>query len=323
MDPNGDTYVWHGKIPQGAVEHNCQIVLDAASADRQALAKSLGQLKGMRVNLGVVFGERKRTADLIYSTAGKVANALRGLRRGNISQISQALGLTDRKVTRTLGKKASGRVLSPSSKTFASEWLALQYGWKPLLSDVYKSAEGLAAMSDERRVRVSASHTVKGFKRIPYTCNQVPYLALHRASYTRKYVYIFSHSSEILSDLSAWGVTNPASVAWELLPWSFVFDWFVPFGEYIDTWDSTLGLSFQKGCTTSFLKKSVQPKANGTVLNGGILYGAIMTASTSQVSCERSPLNDFPSAYFPSFQPYLTTSREISAVALLRQRLKL
>jgi hypothetical protein len=30
------------------------------------------------------------------------------------------------------------------------------------------------------------------------------------------------------------GLLDPLSVAWELLPWSFVIDWFIPIGAYLD-----------------------------------------------------------------------------------------
>lgn len=43
------------------------------------------------------------------------------------------------------------------------------------------------------------------------------------------------------------GITNPALIAWELLPWSFVADWFVPVGDYLSLLDATLGWDFQGG----------------------------------------------------------------------------
>lgn len=301
---------------------NDSSAIDRVSINNQALNNSLKSLKQMKVNLGVAFGERKQTSRLILGTAGRIANALRSLRRGNLAGVAQALGVTQKSVRSTVGKPSGSR-FTPS-RALAREWLALQYGWKPLLSDVYGAAESLARLSDERRVRITVSKSGRWFKR--HTLHDfwnVPATRIEQGRYTRKYVYVFSHSSEVLQDLSAFGVTNPASVAWELLPWSFVFDWFIPLGEYIDTWDATLGLTFQKGCRTTFEKWRVTYRCNGVRVLGGIRYDMLGAASREQVSCERVALSNFPAANLPNLSPYITVNRGASTVALLHQRLKL
>lgn len=40
------------------------------------------------------------------------------------------------------------------------------------------------------------------------------------------------------------GLTNPLSVAWELIPFSFVVDWFLPIGKYLDALDVPLLYTF-------------------------------------------------------------------------------
>jgi hypothetical protein len=42
------------------------------------------------------------------------------------------------------------------------------------------------------------------------------------------------YSEERISVAATLGLLNPENVAWELLPWSFVVDWFIPIGQYLD-----------------------------------------------------------------------------------------
>lgn len=304
---------WSEHMPAGLVQ----------SVNDESISRSLSRLKGMKVNLGVAFGERKQTSQLLLGTASRIAGAIRGLRQGNLAKVANSLGLSQQRVTSTVNgaRKKSSR-LSPS-KAFANEWLALQYGWKPLLSDVYKSAEGLAALSETRRVKISAGRERQWAYKwpAPLFWNAVPATRTEYGRYSRKYTYIFSTTNEVLKDLSAWGVTNPASIAWELLPWSFVIDWFIPIGEYIDSWDATLGLSFEKGCVTTFKKFRVNMKSNG-VVQGSTTYECHGSGFSEVVTCERSVLNGFVHPSLPDLSPYITFNRGVSAVALLRQTFK-
>ena len=38
------------------------------------------------------------------------------------------------------------------------------------------------------------------------------------------------------------GLVNPASVAWELIPFSFLVDWFLPVGKFLESYTDTVGM---------------------------------------------------------------------------------
>lgn len=48
------------------------------------------------------------------------------------------------------------------------------------------------------------------------------------------------------------GLVNPAAVAWELVPFSFVVDWFTNFGGYLDGFTDLVGLSYTDAYTTTY-----------------------------------------------------------------------
>lgn len=317
---------WNGLAPFADIVNSTDTGLtpsDVARVNSEALNGSLSELKGMRVNLGVAFGERKQTGNLLLSTAGRLANGYRDLRRGDFHGAAMHLGMVEKDIVRNHDRVHKRGKLSPS-KALANEWLALQYGWKPLLSDVYNAAEGLAARSDDRRVRCSFSRSHRWFSRHQqHTIFDVPATRTEQGIYSRKYVYYFQTHNEVLKDLSAWGVTNPLSVAWELLPWSFVFDWFIPVGNYLDNWDATVGLTFEKGSVTTFQKGTVTYKANGTKEYVNEYRYANASARYQSVSCVRGVLSNFPAPQLPDLTPHITFNRGVSTLSLLRQRLKL
>ena len=66
----------------------------------------------------------------------------------------------------------------------------------------------------------------------------------------------FCTGSPLLTTASRLGFTNPLSVTWELLPLSFVADWFYPISDYINSLDATLGWDFMGGsCTKRIVQK--------------------------------------------------------------------
>lgn len=328
------TYDWYEKSPSGLNGHQrgplyylgysvpsglTQSERDAVNAN--ALNGSLKDLKAMKVNLGNVLGERKQTVNMILGTAQRIGDSLRALRKGNFRNAAIALGARP-------GRRKNGVQLPQKpSKALADEWLALQFGWKPLLHDVYNAAEDLARLQNEpRRFSITSSKTKRWDKRThgEDRWQGVPVTVVSKGSYTRKYVYVFSYRNVVIADLSRFGATNPASVAWELTPWSFVVDWFIPIGDYIDAWDATAGYEFEKGCTTTFIKYHTQATSNGAVQTGDRVDVMNARGSQTVVSCVRTVLSNFPSPVIPSFRdPMTSITRGVTVAALLRQRLKL
>jgi len=52
--------------------------------------------------------------------------------------------------------------------------------------------------------------------------------------------------------LNQLGFVNPAVIAWELVPFSFVVDWFSNVGMVLSSYTDFVGMSLQNACTTSY-----------------------------------------------------------------------
>jgi len=63
---------------------------------------------------------------------------------------------------------------------------------------------------------------------------------------------IFRLTNENLFLANRVGLINPASIAWEVLPFSFVVDWFTGLGNAIDGFTDLAGLSYDHTYTTEY-----------------------------------------------------------------------
>lgn len=290
----------------------------------RANMKILEKLKDSKVNLLQVFAERKMTADLIGSTATRIGNAIMHVRRGNLVAAASALKTS-------VSRKQLARFNSEYRQTrnggnaIARSWLELQYGWRPLIQDVYGSAEFLAAkQSHEVREQVKSKMSMnreESTKSFGTYDPRVRNIDISRYRYDVSVGVWFQTTNASLATVKEAGLLNPALIAWELTPWSFVVDWFVPVGSYLSSFDATVGLSFSKGYRTRFgtSTRSQHSFADGnTALIGRTLKG-FSRSSKVRIENTRMRLLSFPSAPFPSFKNPFSFEHSANAVALLTQ----
>lgn len=194
--------------------------------------KLIGKLKdaiqGSDFNMSVFLGEGHQTLELIADSAMRIARAGNLLKKGNVlGAAHRLLDGTGRKVRRHRGTAATGSISSAS-------WLELQYGWLPLLGDCKSAAEALAhQLSVPARMTYRASvrreqsgkRVLSGF--MPYFKAETNWTKETRRS-------IIARITEPPSSMVQLGLLDPEIVAWELLPFSFVVDWFIPIGSYLE-----------------------------------------------------------------------------------------
>nr|QDH91160.1 MAG: hypothetical protein H1Bulk30639e312_000001 [Leviviridae sp.] len=86
------------------------------------------------------------------------------------------------------------------------------------------------------------------------------------------------------------------------MPLSFVCDWFVPVGPWLETLRSWDGLTFVDGSVTLFTRRAAQSVVHfsGAVSGApGQLFDENATYYREIVQFERGRLTDFPSAHMP------------------------
>jgi len=140
-------------------------------------------------------------------------------------------------------------------KILADTWLEYSFGWVPLISDTMSGAEALAAWHvgreglDERRNRISAvgrDQAVTGST--TYGLNDAFYSKVRHVLTNRvegetsvKYIARLSYKTAVpkesakrLMQLSGFTLMEFIPTAWELLPWSFLIDYFSNVGDVLE-----------------------------------------------------------------------------------------
>lgn len=201
-------------------------------------------------------------------------------------------------------------------KVSAAAWLELQYGWKPLVSDLRAGAESLAEATLPKRkryfVRKKASLQT-GFCELynaaPAYCNPRSYKM--EAS---KQIVAYIEEQNVPSMLH---VLDWKTVAWELTPWSFVVDWAIPIGEYL----SARGFAQEVKGTFVITQRQYLNCRDfvGTLGGTSFRFKGTSVVAAQYIRSVSSSL-DVPTPEVKGFGQIPSWSRAANAVALLIQK---
>jgi hypothetical protein len=125
---------------------------------------------------------------------------------------------------------------------------------------------------------------------------------------------------------------NPLAIAWELVPFSFVVDWFVGVGSYLDSWENHYRFkgAFQGGYRTDSYKeiftvtrvgRTVTPTtyyANGTYATGNDQFTRSV-CSRRQTYKNRVKLTTLPTPASPILKFRMGANQFLDSVALIQQ----
>lgn len=208
------------------------IAVDLLNSNDQLklLGKLREKLSGSDFNMSVFLGEGHQTLKMIGDTAIKIAKSLHHLRKGDLA--GTARSLLEGTSRAPIKPYKQMKPFRPTAVAMSNHWLELQYGWLPLLKDVEAGAEALAYQlsapaQQTFRMSVRRESVIEGVK----TGWKAPIYNRSVRVHRRSLKVIVSEKPSFMATL---GLTNPELVAWELLPFSFVADWFIPIGSYLE-----------------------------------------------------------------------------------------
>lgn len=253
---------------------------------------------------GLNLAEFGKTADFVSGAMVKTARALKAARRGNVKEVWNSL---------TGGK--------PLLDAASDGWLAFTYAFKPLASDVEKSVrlleEGLY-LSPYEWVRTSRTRKVAASSSSSSESSRKNKSLLGDIRYGGGIQYRIDQP--VIATLSALGLTDPLTIAWELVPFSFVVDWFVPVNEYLMQVGPPKGISFVKGYTT--VKAMGRCSWEHWARTFPDPPGYHLTCRTQEILKSRHALHTFPTPGVVLPKLSLSKSNLVSGMALLQQALR-
>jgi hypothetical protein len=221
--------------------------------------------------------------------------------------------------------KNNKKSLSPN-KSVADNWLALQYGWLPLLSDIDGACKKLAQRQFppvfKFKGRSTTTDSQQVIKTAPATYGRFEWYELEYKCET-EFMMAFVQTNYAARTMSELGISDPALLAWELLPYSFVVDWFLPIGKYLSSINYTSGLSFKTGYVRQFSSNVWMSKITGNKfhVNGPPAYTQTFFAAPYSLSrniwLSRTRLNAAPSPTLPQLKNPLSPTHMLNGLALL------
>jgi hypothetical protein len=178
--------------------------------------------------------ERANMEALVPLTYDKyVQEAAAAIYSSNYDLLTFVAELADvRHLFKETAKKLINLKLPKNWRQHSSEWLSFRYGWRTLLYDI-KNIEEMIANLDERRTRLSErrGNTISSF-----TTTQVdaewPYFTNQNINTVESVVKV---TGSVNADIVLQAVQlNLFVTAWEKIPFSFVIDWFLRVGVWIN-----------------------------------------------------------------------------------------
>jgi hypothetical protein len=290
-------------VPAGHFSANDQLKL---------LGKLREKVAGSDFNMSVFLGEGHQSLQMIAGAAIRLAKTAHHLKRGDLAGAARSLFAgADRA---PLKRHKDGKAFKPSDANVASNWLELQYGWLPLLKDAEAGAQTLAhALSApvQKTFRMSLKRKYSAVRTTPAGPWTTPVKAVAIGFHRRSLKVIVSeppHPVELL------GLTNPELVLWELVPFSFVADWFLPIGDYLEARAIT---SIVKGTyvTGDLIVSRSFPPTGGCLTDIEPCSGYRRIQSTRTVST--APQMPLPA--FKSLKQVASWQHCANAIALLNQ----
>lgn len=193
----------------------------------QLINKLSSSVKGHQFQLGVALAEGKKSVELLNVTVTRILGAVRAVKKGRLDLALRHLGAVPKG---NHGKRVV-RPHSLASNDVSKMWLEIQYGWRPLISDVHESFKAYSALTDKnRRTRFMATHSKKTTI-VSYPNGTWHSKVEQNIVLSKQVIYV---ATEVLSQPRSLGLADPLSIAWELVPFSFVADWFIPIGTYLE-----------------------------------------------------------------------------------------
>ncbi len=278
-------------------------------------AKALGAVyekaKDQNVNLANFLAEIHKTKDSFVEIVKRIAKVILSAKKGQFG-----------KAWKNLVPQGT------NTKQLSNDHLLWVYGISPLLGDIDGMAKQLAEGFKDGEFIVVKSHQsrVVSSSQYGYVPSSIMYRREQldiRTTITVSAVLKYKLSNPALQNLSQLGLTNPATVAWELTPWSFVIDWLIPIGNWLDSLDTWAMLEPVSYHETTFIKQEVLCSAvhNGTVGSGANLCrttGDFTYWRKENVSVTRTR-KSLPSPPPPRIKNPFSTGHIVNALALLRQ----
>lgn len=302
------------------------VSVDSGIVNR-AETECLAKIGEMKVNISVALAEARKTVNMIASRVITLIQLLRLLGKRRFRAAWYLLKRYWRRQKRIYSNVWKSKNWTypfkgkPTSQvTPANAWLEYSYGWLPLINDIYGGIELVNTGFRSKRFLFNAERTVKEpLDPRLFFGNGSDNLSCSGNALQSAKVTLWAVITDLVHNGNMIGILNPALVAWELVPFSFVFDWLVPVGTWLESLSATAGVAFIDGHCV----RKIEVDVTATNLTPGHgckaeADGYLPSARQQLLAMQRSLYHDWP-RNLPYWKNPLSSSHVTSAAALIAQ----
>lgn len=279
-------------------------------AINKSWSRLMESIKGDTSELGTTAAEGREAFEMVGKRAMGLFRAYRYLRGGNFRRALNELSVDPKRKHRSKTRNAAHEA--------SALWLEYWFGWSPTVNDMHNTALVLASEPILAQVRATGSSRVS----LPPATTVVDSGGDYRRVCTESGFVLMKQGCTVEVENpnlflgNRLGLINPASIAWELVPFSFVVDWFVKFGDCLSGFTDLAGLRVTKPYSTMFVKtrcEGIYGRQTPTTIPAHIAWPSCI-GQHRQTSLLR-PVPLIPKiSYFGT-----STTRAATAVSLLTQ----
>lgn len=242
----------------------------------------------------------------------------------SLAQANQTLGMLQgpfKSLHRLITKAEAVKVTLKSS---AGLWLQYRYGWKPLVADIHSILSGLQKQVGNKRETSSQEGQLSTSEIETRVATGSTYVLTYQKQnfdvVKVRAVSLDEYAATLYSNIGLTG-KDLATLPWELIPYSFVADWFANVGDYLRAIAplpgvKQLGSSVSTHCDRSTIWSAVSTAPTGTDTMVRPCTGTLFSQYTSY---SRVPVGS-PSLVIKSDFKLDTAMRAADAVSLILQR---
>lgn len=277
----------------------------------KAYARLISKAKDVTAELGTALYERRKTADMVSDRVTQLYKVFRAVRRGRFGEANELLNIP------------SG--FRPKARGFGGAVLEYSFGWAPTVSDIYNACKVLTDGVPLHWVKARASGPLS----VPGERSGSDYGTRYSGGVTGTVsvtvgcrLTITNHNLWLANQL---GLINPVSIAWEVIPFSFLVDYFINVSDVINSWTDFFGVSqgdvyrqlMMVGSSQQYQEMGFNPPDRWPVEGKNLQYGTWTGSSYRFIR-----FGDLPGPSLRFTAPRISLTRASTSIALLLQQLK-
>lgn len=217
--------------------------------EADVISKLADAWRGTDLSLGMWLSpEGRESVQMMTEALMRISNSAISLRRGDLGGFIRHLDHMPRGTRRIVTRKFNDGDISGA-------FLSAHLGWSPVIQDIYEASNIEDPVLKGTRIHAGKSGTPRLWRAqvSSYYGDQLP---VQRSGKLRvKYIGDVSKSPTFSQ---RFGLDNPFMIAWELVPLSFVADYFVPIGSVIDSMGLISAARFAKLWRKTYYERKIE-----------------------------------------------------------------